>query len=110
MPEDDVCPHGDHVAPRTGGSCPCGLVTLVPAAPRPASGDSEVRDLIARCLVERGGVDRGGVERGGVDRGGVADLTDLRRRADRVLGALAAAGLVLAPRPTADRVAGRRSA
>jgi hypothetical protein len=83
MPEDDVCAHGDHVAPEAGGSCPCGMVTRVPAH-RPTGRDAAVRDLVARCLVEPGGV---------------PDLTDLRRRADRVLGVLAAAGLLAGARP-----------
>lgn len=91
---DDVCAHGDHRAPATGGSCPCGMVTRVPSA-RPATRpDPTARDAVARCLVERGGP---------------ADLTDLRRRADRVLAALAEAGLELTPRRGADR-AGLRSA
>ena len=45
-----------------------------------------LRDLVAGSLVERGGV---------------VDLADLRRRADRVLGALADAGFVVAPRQPA---------
>lgn len=95
MLEDDVCAHGDHVAPATGGTCPCGLVTRVPAARPVMDDDASLRDLVARCLVERGGV---------------TDLPDIRRRADRVLRALAAAGVVVAPRSAADGAAGRRSA
>ncbi|SDF09074.1 hypothetical protein SAMN05660485_02497 [Blastococcus fimeti] len=87
MLDDDVCAHGDHQAPVTGGSCRCGMVTRVPATRPVTSGDARVRDLIARCLA---------------GRGGVADLPDLRLRADRVLDALAAAGLVVGPRPAAD--------
>lgn len=106
---DDVCARGNHLAPATGGTCPCGMVTRVPAVrPAPAQDttapettsqdlslhDPAVRDLIARCLVERGGL---------------ADLPDLRRRADRVLGALTEAGLLLTRRPAAE-AAERRSA
>lgn len=29
---DEWCTGGDHDAPRTGGSCPCGAVTYIPAA------------------------------------------------------------------------------
>ena len=90
MLEDDVCAHGDHRPPETGGACPCGMVTRVPAIRPGTSGPPTARDLIARCLVERGGV---------------ADLPDLRRRADRVLRALAEAGLVVGPRPAVDLVA-----
>jgi hypothetical protein len=94
MPDDDVCGRGYHLAPMSGGSCPCGMVTRVPAAPslREPSG---VRDLVARCLVERGGV---------------PDLPDLRRRAQRVLDALAEAGLVVAPRGVSEPPVGLRSA
>jgi hypothetical protein len=88
MFDDDVCAHGDHRPPESGGACPCGMVTRVPASRSVASEDSAVRDLIARCLVERGRV---------------ADLPDLRRRADRVLGALVEAGIVVAARPAAER-------
>ncbi len=95
MLDDHACAHGDHLAPATGGACSCGMVVRVPAARPAIQQDPTVRDLVARCLVERGGV---------------ADLPDLRRRADRVLGALAAAGLLVTPRPAADGVAGRRSA
>ncbi|WP_040337283.1 hypothetical protein [Candidatus Blastococcus massiliensis] len=94
MLDDDVCAHGDHLAPSSGGSCPCGMVTRVPVR-RPAEGHPAVLDLVARCLVEPGGV---------------PDLSDLRRRAGRVLGALAEAGLVVGPRPLAAPALGQRSA
>lgn len=92
MPEDEVCARGEHLAPRTGGSCPCGMVTRVPVR-RPAS--SGVRDLIARGLVEAGGV---------------PDLADLRRRADRVLRVLADAGLVVGPETVVEAAVAQRSA
>jgi hypothetical protein len=87
MPEDDVCAHGDHRPPVTGGACPCGMVTRIPAVRPESTGHAEVRDLIARCLVEWGGI---------------PDLADLRSRADRVLGALTQAGLLVVPRLPAE--------
>lgn len=95
MLDDDICAHGDHRAPVTGGTCRCGLVTRVPASRPAAPGDARVRDLIAGCLA---------------GRGGVTDLADLRARADRVLDALATAGLVVGPRGAVDVLAERRSA
>lgn len=95
MPDDDVCAHGDHRPPVAGGTCPCGMVTRVPARRPVTSSESPLRDLVARCLVERGRT---------------ADLADLRRRADRVLGALAEAGLVVAPARPAAVAPGLRSA
>jgi hypothetical protein len=94
MLDDDVCAHGDHRAPVTGGACPCGLVTRVPVH-SDVPDDHGVRDLIARCLVERGGV---------------TALPDLRRRAEAILGALAQAGLVVAPRAPAAAPAAQLSA
>lgn len=91
---DDVCAHGDHLPPVTGGSCPCGMVTRIPAIRAAVPGESAVRDVVARCLVERGGV---------------ADLPGLRTRADRVLAALSAAGLAVVETQMDARV-GRRSA
>ena len=88
MPEDDVCARGDHRPPAAGGSCPCGMVTRVPAARTETVAGARVRDVIARCLVERGGV---------------ADLTELRRRADRVLGALSDAGLLVPAEAAGER-------
>ena len=47
MPDDDVCAHGHHRPPATGGACPCGMVTRIPA-PRPVpSEEPALRDLIA---------------------------------------------------------------
>lgn len=92
------CTGGDHRPPPWGGSCACGMVTRVPR--RSATSDvaplvrSEVRDLIARCLYD------------GLDDRLAPDASDgrpeqervsgsLRLRADRILIALAAAGLVI---------------
>ncbi|TKJ21506.1 hypothetical protein [Blastococcus sp. CCUG 61487] len=94
MLEDEVCAHGEHRAPEAGGSCPCGMVTRVPARPR-GEVNGSVLDLVARCLAEPGGV---------------PDLSDLRRRAGRVLGALTAAGLVIGPGVASGSAIGRRPA
>lgn len=78
---EDLCARGDHVAPADGGSCPCGMVTRVPAARPAPSEDDALRELVARSLDEDGD---------GAD-------PDLRRQADRVLDALAGAGLLVTP-------------
>ena len=98
MPPRAFCPGGDHRPPATGGSCACGMVTRVPTpvrgAPRPLV-PPEVRDALARCLYDGPGDPL------------APDATDhrpddvrmsamLRRRADRMIAALAAAGLVVA--------------
>ena len=99
MPPRASCPGGDHRPPSTGGSCACGLVTKVPArAPARATigplVPPEVRDALARCLYDGPGDPL------------APDATDhrpddvrmsalLRRRADRMIAALAAAGLVV---------------
>jgi hypothetical protein len=92
------CPGGDHRPPPTGGSCACGMVTRVPTAKVPARSvpvvRPEVRDALARCLYDGPGDPL------------APDVTDhrpdelrmsaiLRRRADRMLAALAAAGLAV---------------
>jgi hypothetical protein len=99
MPPRSLCPGGDHRPPATGGSCACGMVTKIPtcqpvrSAPRPRV-SPEVRDALARCLYDGPGDPL------------APDVTDhrpddmrmsgiLRRRADRMLAALAAAGLVV---------------
>ena len=86
------CPASDHRPPLTGGTCPCGMVTRVPAIrPDPLA---DVRDLVARCLYDGPGDPLAD----GADRrleGAVPVL--LRRQADRLLAALAAAGLELGP-------------
>jgi hypothetical protein len=77
------CPGSKHVAPKTGGSCPCGMVTRIPAPKRPAAAPSpEVLALLAQCLDD-------GAE--GLD---AAASGLLRERADRLLAALTTAGLL----------------
>ena len=92
------CPGGDHRPPATGGTCACGMVTRVPSRTAPVRPGPlvrpEVRDAIARCLYDGPGDPL------------APDATDhrpddlrisglLRLRADRMLAALAAAGLVV---------------
>jgi hypothetical protein len=98
MPPRAFCPGGDHRPPATGGSCACGMVTRVPS-PRPPVRPGplvrpEVRDALARCLYDGPGDPL------------APDVSDhrpadmrmsnlLRLRADRMIAALAAAGLVV---------------
>ncbi|WP_167761497.1 hypothetical protein [Blastococcus sp. CT_GayMR19] len=85
MFEPGRCSGGKHLAPKTGGSCPCGMVTRIPAPKRPAAvPPSEVLALLAQCLDE-------GSE--GLD---AAAAGLLRERADRLLAALTTAGLLSA--------------
>jgi hypothetical protein len=78
------CSGGRHVAPKTGGSCPCGMVTRIPAPKRPAVGPPpEILALLARCLDD------------GSDVLDAAASGLLRERADRLLTALTTAGLLL---------------
>ena len=93
------CSGGDHRPPATGGPCPCGMVIKIPTrnrtVPAPRSlAAPDVRDTLARCLYDGPGDPL------------APDLTDhrpddlrmsgiLRRRADRMLAALAAAGLTV---------------
>lgn len=86
------CPNSNHVAPKTGGSCPCGMVTRIPPRKRPAAAPSpEILALLTQCLDD-------GAQ--GLD---AASAGLLRERADRLLTALTTAGLL---RPeTADRMA-----
>ena len=96
-----LCPGGDHRPPATGGSCACGMVTRVVTArpkPKPVRPSHrvrpEVRDALARCLYDGPGDPL------------AHDATDhrpdalrmsgiLRSKAEKMLAALAAAGLVI---------------
>ena len=73
------CSGGNHVPPKTGGSCPCGMVTRLP--PPADEVPPEVLALLAQCLDD-------GVE--GLD---AATARLLRERADRLLAAFTTAGL-----------------
>ena len=88
-----TCSRGEHLAPRAGGSCPCGMVTRIPAPARPTAGHPpEVLALLAECL---------GTGPGALDAANSGPL--LAERADRLLAALTTAGLVLRER-AADRL------
>jgi hypothetical protein len=83
MFEPGKCSGGKHLAPKTGGSCPCGMVTRIPAPKRPTGGPSpEVLALLAQCLDDSSE---------GLD---AAASGLLRDRADRLLAALTTAGLL----------------
>jgi hypothetical protein len=48
-----LCTGGQHLAPATGGSCPCGMVTRIPAPKRPPAGPPpEVLATLAQYLDE----------------------------------------------------------
>ena len=103
MPPRALCPGGDHRPPATGGSCACGMVTRVMTArpkPKPARSAPgplirpEVRDALARCLYDGPGDplahDASDHRPDAVRMSGI-----LRRKAEQMLAALAAAGLVI---------------
>ncbi|SDY67515.1 hypothetical protein SAMN05661080_04241 [Modestobacter sp. DSM 44400] len=84
MFESGQCFGGRHLAPATGGSCPCGMVTRILAPKRPAAGPPpEILALLAQCLDD------------GSDGLDAAASGLLRERADRLLAALTTAGLLL---------------
>ena len=88
MFEPWMCSGGKHVAPTTGGSCPCGMVTRIPARTRPATEPPpEVLALLAQCLDD------------GSEALQAAASGLLCERADRLLAALTSAGLVLSAGP-----------
>ncbi len=77
------CTGGTHEAPKAGGSCPCGMVTRIPAPKRPAAAPSpEVLALLEQCLGEGG------------DALDAASAGLLHERAERLLAALTTAGLL----------------
>ena len=84
MYESGKCSGGKHLAPKTGGSCACGMVTRIPAPQRPAAGPPpEVLALLAQCLDD------------GAEAVDAAASRLLRERADRLLAAFTTAGLVI---------------
>jgi hypothetical protein len=99
MPPRPLCPGGDHRPPATGGSCACGMVTRVPTrrsvrtAPPPLV-RPEVRDALARCLYDGPGdplaPDASDHRPDAMRMSGI-----LRNKAEKMLAALAAAGLVI---------------
>ncbi len=92
------CPGGDHRPPATGGSCACGMVTRVPSVKPPVRPGPlvrpEVRDTLARCLYDGPG-DPLALDTTDHRPDEVRMSAILRRRADRMIAALAAAGLVV---------------
>ena len=103
MPPRALCPGGDHRPPATGGSCACGMVTRVVttrSAPKPVRSAPaplirpEVRDALARCLYDGPGDplahDASDHRPDAMRMSGI-----LRRKAEQMLAALAAAGLVI---------------
>jgi hypothetical protein len=104
MPPRALCPGGDHRPPATGGSCACGMVTRVVTSrpkpmPAPRSAPAplirpEVRDALARCLYDGPGDplahDASDHRPDAMRMSGI-----LRRKAEQMLAALAAAGLVI---------------
>jgi hypothetical protein len=92
MFEPGKCSGGKHLAPKTGGSCPCGMVTRIPAPGKHAAGPPpEVLALLAQCLNN---------EAEALD---AAASRVLRERADRLLAAFTTAGLVISAGPV-DRL------
>ena len=101
MPPRALCPGGDHRPPATGGSCACGMVTRVvtrkPEPVRPGPPPlvrPEVRDALARCLYDGPGdplaPDASDHRPDAMRMSGI-----LRNKAEKMLAALAAAGLVI---------------
>jgi hypothetical protein len=91
-----VCRSGDHRAPQSGGTCPCGMVTRIPAR-QPAAASPplgvDVLALLERCLR---------------DGPGVLDAESsglLRERATQLLAALDLAGSLPLPGETAQTAA-----
>jgi hypothetical protein len=88
MFEPGKCSGGKHLAPKTGGSCPCGMVTRIPAPKQPVAGPPpEVLSLLVQCLDD------------GAAALDAAAANLLRERADRLLAALTTAGLMLSAEP-----------
>ncbi|MGY2082640.1 hypothetical protein [Blastococcus sp. SYSU DS0539] len=91
MPAREDCTSSDHRAPADGGSCACGMVTRIPAARTVQPVD--VRDVLARCLDDGA---PGLRVAGAPSPDDAVGSPGLRQRVDRVLAALADAGLVVA--------------
>jgi hypothetical protein len=106
MDEPWRCTGGKHLAPATGGSCPCGMVTRIPAPKRPPAGPPpEVLAMRAQYLDEWSQSLEAAASRVLRDLEAAASqvLRDLeaaasrllREQADRLMAALTTAGLLL---------------
>jgi hypothetical protein len=106
MFEPWLCTGGKHLAPATGGSCPCGMVTRIPAPKRPPAGPPpEVRAMLAEYLDEWSESLEAAASRLLRELEAAASRLlreleaaasrPLREQADRLMAALSAAGLLL---------------
>ena len=106
MFEPWLCTGGKHLAPATGGSCPCGMVTRIPAPKRlPAGPPPEVRAMLAEYLDEWSESLEAAASRLLSEFEAAASRLlreleaaasrPLREQADRLMAALSTAGLVL---------------
>ena len=96
MLEPWLCTGGKHLAPATGGSCPCGMVTRIPAPKRPPAGPPpEVLAMLAQYLDQW------------TESLEAAASRLLGEQVDRLMAALSTTGLVLSA-GDADRLVVRR--
>jgi hypothetical protein len=84
MFEPAMCSGGKHLAPKSGGSCPCGMVTGIPAPSGPLP---ELRPRSSHCWAQ--------CLDDGAEALDAAASRLLRERADRLLAAFTTAGLVI---------------
>ncbi len=105
MFEPWLCTGGQHLAPATGGSCPCGMVTRIPAPKRPPAGPPpEVLAMLAQYLDKWSESLEAAASRllreleaaaSRLLRELEAAASRLREQADRPMAALSTTGLVL---------------
>ena len=94
MSEPQRCPGAQHLAPATGGSCPCGMVTRILAPKRPPAGPPpEVLAMQAQYLDKWSESLEAAASR--LLRELEAAASRLREQADRPMAALSTTGLVL---------------
>ena len=97
MFEPWLCTGGKHLAPATGGSCPCGMVTRIPAPTRaPAGPPPEVLAMRAQYLDEWSESLEAAASRVLRELEAAASRL-LREQADRLMAALSTTGLALSP-------------
>ncbi len=105
MFEPWLCTGGQHLAPATGGSCPCGMVTRIPAPKRPPAGPPpELLAMLAQYLDKWSESLEAAASRllreleaaaSRLLRELEAAASRLREQADRPMAALSTTGLVL---------------